>query len=198
MENTSADNTCIPTTFLNGNSIVGPSVLEYVERYQTFLNQTAEAVLSLTETVYEASANLSHDEFNQFKEDVGLNSRATVSKFIAIGNNVRLLRPYADRLPHAWTTLYRLVQLKQFQFDKVKSYLNTDMTAADIERLLGRSKRSKRISHADISLYLHKMILDEKKEFVLELKELVKEYEVVTRTSSSFNTEMRELRNKRT
>lgn len=198
MENTSADNTCIPTTFLNGNSIVGPSVLEYVERYQTFLNQTAEAVLSLTETVYEASANLSHDEFNQFKEDVGLNSRATVSKFIAIGKNVSLLRPYADRLPHAWTTLYRLVQLKQFQFDKVKSYLNTDMTAADIERLLGRSKRSKRISHADISLYLHKMILDEKKEFVLELKELVKEYEVVTRTSSSFNTEMRELRNKRT
>lgn len=194
MENTSADNTCIPTTFLNGNSIVGPSVLEYVERYQTFLNQTAEAVLSLTETVFEASINLNPDEFNQFKEEVGLNSRATISKFITIGKHVSVLRPHTDRLPHAWTTLYRLVQLKQFQFDKIKSSLRTDMTAADIERLLGRCACSPKRDHADIKLYLYKMNTEEKKEFVSDLKELVKEYEVAINTSAEFKAEMRELR----
>jgi hypothetical protein len=150
MENTSADNACVPTTFPNGNSILGSSVLEYAERYQTFLNQTAEAILSLTETVFEARTNLSPDEFNQFKEEVGLNSRATVSKFIAIGKNVSLLRPYTDRLPHAWTTLYRLVQLKQFQFDKVKSSLNSEMTGGDIDRILGRATKSSKNDHADI------------------------------------------------
>jgi hypothetical protein len=170
MKNTSTANALTPTPFPTGNSIVGPSVLEYAERYQTFLNQTAEAILSLTETVFEASTNLNPDEFIQFKEEVGLNSRATVSKFIAIGKKVSLLRPYTDRLPHAWTTLYRLVQLKQFQFDKVKSSLSTDMTAADIERILGRRSRSSKKVHADIKLYLYKMSSEEKKEFVLDLR----------------------------
>lgn len=75
----------VPISFQNTNSIVGPTVLEYAKRYQTFLNKTAESILSLTETVYEAEKNLSYDDFKVFKEEVGLNSKATVSKFLAIG-----------------------------------------------------------------------------------------------------------------
>lgn len=197
MENTSTDNALVPTSFLNGDSIVGPSVLEYAERYQTFLNKSAEAMLVVFETVYEANKTLSTDDFNLFKEEVGLNSKSTVSKFLAIGRDVSRLRPYSDQLPHAWTTLYRLVQLKQFQFDKVKSSLSPEMTAADIQRILGHHTTSTKKDYADIKLYLFKMTSDEKKDFILELKELVKDFEVVVNTSNDLNNEMRQLREKK-
>ena len=70
------------------------------------------------------------------------------------------------------------------------------MTAADIQRLLGKIHTGTKKDHADIKLYLYKMSSEEKKDFVLEIKELVKEYEVVVNTSNEFNSEMRELREK--
>ena len=84
MENTSTNNAPVLVKFPNGNSIVGPSVLQYAERYQNCLNQTAESILALTETVYEAKQSLTDAEFNQFKEEVGLKSKSTVSKFLSL------------------------------------------------------------------------------------------------------------------
>ena len=197
MENTSKNTALVPISFPNGNSIVGPTVLEYANRYQTFLNKTAESILSLTETVYEAEKNLSADDFKVFKEEVGLNSKATVSKFLAIGKNVSLLRPYSKNLPYSWTTLYRLVRMKQFQFDKVKDSLTTEMTAADIQRLLGRPPRAAKKDPADIKIYLWKLCAEEKADFLDELRDLVKGYEVTVNLNSDLSQEMKKLKEKK-
>lgn len=187
----------VPISFQNTNSIVGPTVLEYAKRYQTFLNKTAESILSLTETVYEAEKNLSYDDFKVFKEEVGLNSKATVSKFLAIGKNVSLLRPYCKKLPYSWTTLYRLVRMKQFQFDKVKDSLTTEMTAADIQRLLGRPTRAAKKDPADIKIYLWKLRAEEKADFLEELRDLVKGYEVTVNLNSDLSQEMKKLKERK-
>ncbi|NDB59875.1 hypothetical protein EB001_15725 [bacterium] len=188
MSNTTA---LVPVSFPNENSIVRPKVLEYANRYQTFLNKTAESILSLTETVYEAEKNLSADDFKIFKEEVGLNSKATVSKFLAIGKNVSLLRPYSKNLPYSWTTLYRLVRMKQFQFDKVKDALTTEMTAADIQRLLGRPPRSAKKDPADIKIYLWKLRVEEKADFLEELKEVARCFEVKVNISTELSKIMK-------
>ena len=190
MENTSTSTALVPVSFPNGNSVVGPNVLEYAKRYQTFLNQTAESILALTETVYEASINLSVDEFSQFQEEVGLNSKSTLSKFLAIGKNVNLLRPYSNRLPYAWTTLYKLVRMKSFQFDQIKDHLNTEMTAADIMKLLGRPPKKAKKDNADIKLYLHSLLENEKQDFVFDLKRLMTKYKISHNISARLNAEI--------
>lgn len=196
MENTSKNTALVPVSFPNGNSIVRPKVLDYAKRYQTFLNKTAESILSLTETVYEAEKNLSYDDFKVFKEEVGLNSKATVSKFLAIGKNVSLLRPYSKNLPYSWTTLYRLVRMKQFQFDKVKDSLTTEMTAADIQRLLGRPPRAAKKDLADIKIYLWKLRAEEKADFLEELKEVARNFAIKVNLSTELSQIMKKQKEK--
>jgi hypothetical protein len=172
--------------------IITPRITQYVVRYQTFLNKTAEAILALTETVYEASTVLKADEFEQFKKEVGLTSAATVSKFVAIGRNVGRLKPYADQLPHSWTTLYSLAQLPQHRFDTVAPSLTTEMTAADVKRLLGfRNTKAKKEDRVDIKLYLFELSSLEKREFVRKLKELIRGYKVISRLSEEFGDEIK-------
>lgn len=179
MENTSKVTALVPVQFLNGNSIVGPKVLKYAERYQTFLNQTAASILALTETVYEAKYNLSADEFKAFTKEVGLKSKATVSKFIAIGENVSRLEPYKSNLPCSWTTLYKLVRMEQSDFDEVKDFLFTDMTASDIEGLLGNATSQTRfVDKPDIKIYFGLLCSNDKIKLTSEIHRLCKKYKV--------------------
>ena len=181
MENTSKNTALVVRSFPNGNSVVGPKVLEYAYRYQTFLNKTAESIFSLTETVYEAKKNLSDDDFNVFKKEVGLKSKATVCKFIAIGEKVSRLEPYKNNLPCSWTTLYKLVRLEQSDFDQVKDFLFSDMTASDVEGLLGNvSQKNKIIDKPDIKIYLELLTEHEKFQLANKLHKLLKQYKVHT------------------
>lgn len=187
-------NPLVPVAYQNTNSIVVPEVLEYANRYQTFLNKTAESILSLTETVYDAKKNLSDDEFIQFKEEVGLKSKATVSKFLSIGENVSRLRPYKDRLPHAWTTLLRLVKLSNDDFLKIEKSLSPDMTASSIDKLLNHNVTQGVKDVPDIKLYLNKLEFGQKKGFLKKLTELMKSYQVDFKTSGDFTIEVKKIR----
>lgn len=195
MENTSKSTALVPVTFPNGNSIVGPSVLEYAKRYQTFLNKTAESILALTETVYEARTNLPDDEFEQFKEEVGLKSKATVSKFLAIGEKSYRLKNYADRLPHAWTTLYRLVQLSDDDFSSVEAFINPDMTAGSINKILNPVVQSPVKDLPDLKLYFGNLEFHQRKRFLIKLTRLMQAYQVRDfKTSGEFGIEVRKMR----
>ena len=194
MENTSKSTALVPVSFPNGNSIVGPSVLEYASRYQTFLNQTAESILALTETVYEAKENLSDAEFKQFKEEVGLKSKSTVSKFLAIGEKSSRLKDHADRLPHAWTTLYRLVQLSDEEFAIVEPSICPEMTAAFINKLLNVSASQPAKDRPDMNVYMNKLDYGQKKGFVKELTKLLMLYQVEFKTCGDFTIEVKKMR----
>ena len=197
MENTSTNNAPVLVKFPNGNSIVGPSVLQYAERYQNCLNQTAESILALTETVYEAKQSLTDAEFNQFKEEVGLKSKSTVSKFLAIGQNSSRLKGCSDRLPHAWTTLYRLVQLTDDEFSLVENSICPEMTGAMINRLLNlpvASSASVTKDLPDVKLYLNKLDFGQQKGFLKELTKLLMLYQVNFKTSGDFEIEVKKMR----
>ena len=98
---------------------------------------------------------------------------------IAIGEKVSRLEPYKNNLPCSWTTLYKLVRLEQSDFDQVKDFLFSDMTASDIEGLLGNTtQKFRHIDKPDIKIYLELLTDHEKKQFANKLYALVKQYKV--------------------
>ena len=165
--------------FPNGNSIITLKVLDYTNRYNTFLNKTAESILCLTQTVYEAKANLDINEFNAFTKEVGLKSNATISKFIAIGEKYSRLLPYTNNLPCSWTTLYKLARMSQSDFDQVKDFLFAEMSITDVQSLLPSSPQKKKFNDKpDFKIYLELLNHNEKLEFACKLHKLAKNYKV--------------------
>ena len=176
--------------FPNRNSIITPKVLDYANRYNNFLNKTVESILLLTETVYEAKANLSIDDFNTFSKEVGLKSKSTISKFIAIGEKVSRLQPHKNNLPCSWTTLYKLARLNQSDFDQIKGFLHFDMTVSDVQKWLSSSPQSKNCTDKpDISIYLELLNYQEKIEFAYKLHKLTKEYKAHIKYPSNLSEE---------
>lgn len=179
MENTSTNTELAVIMFPNRNATISPNVIDYAKRYKHFLNKTAEAILSLTETVYEAKHKLKDTEFKQFQEEVGLKSKATLSKFIAIGEKVDRLKPYKKTLPHSWTTIYKLVRLEESEFDEIKEFLFSEMTASDVDELLGNAPHKiKYLDKPDIKLYLQMLTHNEKLQFAAKLHRILKQYKI--------------------
>jgi hypothetical protein len=90
----------LPKVFPNGNSAVASKVDEYVDRYNALLCKSADTLIALGETLYEAKENLKKDEFKLFLEKTGLNkTKSTYSKLIKIGEEAPRLRPYVNNLP---------------------------------------------------------------------------------------------------
>jgi hypothetical protein len=163
----------------NRNLVISPKVLDYTKRYNTFLNKTVESILFLTETVYEAKANLDINDFTTFTKEVGLKSEATISKFITIGEKVSRLSPYKNNLPCSWTTLYKLARMKESDFDKIKDFLWADMSVTNINDLLSNSPlKTKVIDKPDFKIYLELLNQNEKLEFANKLHKLIKSYKV--------------------
>lgn len=86
--------------------------------------------------------------------------------------------------------------MKQFQFDKVKDSLTTEMTAADIQRLLGRPPRAAKKDPADIKIYLWKLRAEEKADFLEELKEVARCFEVKVNLSTELSQIMKKEKEK--
>lgn len=128
-------------TFPNGNSDIKSEILTFINRYQTFLRKTAESILGLAETLVEAEAELNAVDFLIFCENVGLTkSSPTYSKLKQIGENSSRFRPFVDRLPNTWTTIYKLAKLDNDQFVRISDYLSPFVTSKEIDEQMGVSR----------------------------------------------------------
>ena len=137
----------VPTTsvtFPIGNSeIIKPEILALVDRYQSFLRKTAESILGLAETVVQAEAELNSVDFLIFCDNVGLvKGSTTYSKLKQIGERSDRFRPFVDRLPNTWTTIYKLAKLKPDQFDHICSTLTPFITSKEIDEQIGTERSS--------------------------------------------------------
>ena len=125
-------------TFPNGNSDIKPEILSFVDRYQTFLRKTAEAILGLAETLVQAETELNGVDFLIFCENVGLvKGSPTYSKLKQIGERSDRFRPFIDRLPNSWTTIYKLSKLQPDQFARVSASLTPFITSKEIDEQVG-------------------------------------------------------------
>ncbi len=145
-----------------------------VEEYLAFNKSSAESILRVSETMVAAERELT-DSFDAFCKRVGIvKGSPTYSKHKTIGENAHRLEPYLDRMPSAWTTIYKLAKLPPDQFLMIARDLTPALTAADIDSLL--SKPTAVSSEGRLRLGL--MIPDMSNERLGELCERLQEIEI--------------------
>lgn len=115
------------------------TIPEYVQAFKTNCRKSALASLELGRVVHEARESLNNDEFNEFIKEVGFNSaQGTISKLCCIGRMYERFKPYVDKLPANWTSLYLITQIPAEHFDNVITEGNSfeDVTGEQLKELI--------------------------------------------------------------
>jgi hypothetical protein len=122
-----------------GPEIMSPAYVALVDRYRLYTKQTAEAIIRAAETLFTAHETLAPVDFHQFCTEVQLvEGGSKFKKLIEIGKAVARFEPYLDRMPNAWTTIYKLAVLESNEFEQVVQSPSFEafMTANDVDVIL--------------------------------------------------------------
>jgi hypothetical protein len=137
-------------TINNSNNVVadaGKNLINgYVVRFQTYANKSAENVLEMCKVVHEAyQAFANGNAFDEFCKLVGLQEKSAISKMKKIGSRYAILKPYMDRLPSAWTTLYKIAKMTDEQFQRAidQQKLSIYITAKQLGTITGTKANRK-------------------------------------------------------
>lgn len=180
----------------NGSNLVTPQIETYVIRYQTFLKKTAEAVLGLAQTLYEAKTNLNGVDFSIFCDEVGTPENGpTYHKLMKIADNVHRLTPFSHKLPNTWTTIYKLSKLSNEQFEHVSSNLTPFMTAKEIDVLVGKNMDVKSSAdNYDLKLSFEDLNPEQKAKIYEQLEKLKSDFSFKINETIAFKNEMKALK----
>lgn len=161
-------------------SVITPRAMTYVERYRSFAHNTAESVIELARTLVEAEEALDQLELREFFREIRIEQKSPVYKKLkVIAEKSIRFDAHMQRLPSAWTTLYKLAALPADDFDRLAQTdaLSPHMTAPEINAALNRPvlPRKKRegfnvffdLSNANDTL--RAQFYDEVKRFAAEL-----------------------------
>jgi hypothetical protein len=124
--NTQNTNTSIATCSIQN---VSATVETYVEQFNQFSRKTAENIIGMAETIYQAKKNLVKttgnnklEKYNEFLAGIRYHSKSSaVRKLLQIGEMADMLKRHSDQLPNTWTTLYTLTQLGQETLERLIS-----------------------------------------------------------------------------
>ncbi len=126
---------------------VDEAVRPFIKGFCQFANKSAENVLEMCKVVADAKAILTDAQFNQFCLAIGLNKDASaISKMKRIGERYNQLMPHKDKLPSAWTTLYRLANMSDDAFEAAigNCQIHCNMTAKDLSLIAPSKAKAKR------------------------------------------------------
>lgn len=126
--------------------IASANVAHYVDRYRRFAAKTVENILSLGQTVLEASNSLVGSEILDFCAQVGIkHGSSTFRKMLLIGQKADQLQLVADRLPSSWTTVYEIAKLEEDKFAALKdsNVLSATATMKEINDVVGEDKKDR-------------------------------------------------------
>ena len=122
------------------------TVETYVKQFNQFGRKTAESIIGMAETMYQAKRNLVSDKvkskygrFNEFLAGIRYDPKSsTIRKLYQIGEMADMLKRHSDQLPNTWTTLYTLTQLGQATLERLISdqLVNASVTAKQAQGLL--------------------------------------------------------------
>ena len=129
----------------------------YVKRISSLKTNTAENILSIGLVMKEAKINLSKDDFQSFLKSTHYEEKSSsVRKWIQIGDAYQRLRPIANKLPVAWSTIYKLSKIDSNKFDLLErmNVLHSEITAREIDEHLSVKNRANTRPMNKLFLYL--------------------------------------------
>jgi len=173
----------------NAIQVISPAVQNYLDRYNLAIKKTAQAVLDVACTVFEAKNQLSPVDFTVFLREVGFDEdSSTYKKFIVIADKKQALEPYLEKLPNAWTTIYQLAKLKPDQFEEVANsgMLTPFVTANTINNIVRGGTTDTAKVETDVFINVKSLCVDTQYEFYRELEILCKKFNASPRLAKPF------------
>ena len=144
------NNAVIATPLYTGD--LTPTIENYVQRFRFYARRTAENIILLAETAYEAELLLKPGEFEAFCEEVNMDHKSsTYRKMRQIGKLRDRFLPHLDKIPNNWTTIYELSKLTDKQFEGLveNKIINTEVTADKIKAVVNANDNQKIETVAD-------------------------------------------------
>lgn len=118
----------------------------YSQQFLSFAKASTENTIAMCELLNKAKKEFKQKEggnknvmFNVLCQSIGYAKGAndpTIKKFVRIGESADRFKPYIDRLPNSWTTLYEITQLDNDLFNDA-----IDSGAINI-KMIGREVKS--------------------------------------------------------
>lgn len=124
-----------------------PEIQRYTQEFLSFAKASTENTIAMCELLNRAKVEFREKEqnnknklFNMLCESIGYPKGAndpTIKKYVRIGESAERFRPYIDRLPNSWTTLYEITQLDSKTFDDAidNGTINIKMIGRDVKTL---------------------------------------------------------------
>jgi len=134
-------------TALTVSKPLPPEVEKYAQQFLTFAKASTENTISMCELLNNAKIELKQKEnnqkndlFNELCKSIGYSKGAndpTIKKFVRIGECANRFRPYIDKLPNSWTTLYEITQLDNALFEHAieNGAINIKMIGREVKSL---------------------------------------------------------------
>jgi hypothetical protein len=166
----------VPTVAANDDSEVS-TYAHLIEEYKLFAKQAAENIIKLAETLDIAERELSPDDFDRFCVESDLDKEgSTFRKLKKIGEKVSRFKPFLDRMPNSWTTLYKLASLPEEKFDSVSKSerFGPLMTAAEVNGIVGKTAKPKEVNEPDFVIDFSTVQKEKQVELCRELLRLEK------------------------
>lgn len=164
-----------------------PEIQRYTQEFLSFAKASTENTIAMCELLNRAKVEFREKEqnnknklFNLLCESIGYPKGAndpTIKKYVRIGESAERFRPYIDRLPNSWTTLYEITQLDGKTFDDAidNGTINIKMIGRDVKTLkqLSNPKAVKKIADKSKKAAIQITIAsDERKQIDALYKEL--------------------------
>ena len=117
------------------------------QRYKAAAKKSCGAVVEMADTIVTADQELKGADSAAFYEAIGLHPKgSTVRKFRQIGKASSRFKPFLDRLPSTWTTLYQLAQLEVDEFERLMASdaIHPLATWSELEEARGHERERRR------------------------------------------------------
>lgn len=126
---------------------LAPEIQRYTQEFLSFAKASTENTIAMCELLNRAKVEFKQKEqnsknkmFNTLCETIGYPKGAndpTIKKYVKIGEAAERFKPYIDRLPNSWTTLYEITQLdgKTFEDAIENGTINIKMIGREVKSL---------------------------------------------------------------
>lgn len=165
-----------PFMFVPKGTVIPPKVQMHVERFRIAGAKSAAAILGLAMALAAANEELNEDDFHLFCYEVNLDPRgSTFRKLMQIAKNCGRFQPYMDKLPQAWTTIYKLSTLSAEKFEYITPLLNPLLTADEIDEALEpdtKTKANDELKPIDIRVSVNAMTKEDVEEVAKSIRDL--------------------------
>jgi hypothetical protein len=134
--------------------------------FNRHMKKTVDSIL-IQAIAVSRSGGLGFEEEEDFHLRVGFaKDSGTCRKWILIGNSITRLRPFMDRLPPNWTTIYKLVSLEPEEFRKLTEdpRFNRKMTGTEMADILGKKKLKEKLEKFDVDVQISLKRLEHNKD----------------------------------